>query len=284
MSLSGGLNMDGSRAMLRQAKANLDGWIAILRRTPRPRSGPGLWPWPAGVVVVASAAIIVPVAVVTVTADAWAIGAARTLPEAVHSLFRVITEFGKSGWFLWPIGIVLIALGLAATPASGRIGTAVVAALAVRLTFVFAAIALPGLFTAIIKRLIGRARPFVGGAADPYLYDPFVWKAAYASLPSGHATTAFAAAVAIGAVWPQARLYVWIYALLIAVSRVVVIAHHPSDVLTGAVVGVIGAVMVRNWFAARRLAFAVAGDDRVRAMPGPSWRRLKRVAVRLFRP
>ena len=74
----------------------------------------------------------------------------------------------------------------------------------------------------------------------------------------------------------------WIYAVLIALSRVVITAHHPSDVIAGAIVGAVGAVLVRNWFAARRLGFTVATDGSVRAMPGPSFRRIiKAVARRL---
>ena len=42
-----------------------------------------------------------------------------------------------------------------------RFSRGVLAAWAVRLGFVFTAIALPGLFVTIVKRLIGRARPFV---------------------------------------------------------------------------------------------------------------------------
>ena len=68
------------------------------------------------------------------------------------------------------------------------------------------------------------------------------------------------ALVAIGAIWPQARALMWIYAVLIALSRVVVTAHHPSDVIAGAIVGASGALLVRNWFAARRLGFAVGSD------------------------
>jgi undecaprenyl-diphosphatase len=149
----------------------------------------------------------------------------------------------------------------------------------VRLGFLFVAIAVPGLAVSILKRLIGRARPFVDDVLDPYRFDPFAWSAAFASFPSGHVTTACAAAVAIGALWPRARLVMWLYALLIAVSRVIVTAHHPSDVLAGAVCGVIGAVLVRNWFAARRLAFAIDADGHVRAMAGPSWRRLTRLVI-----
>jgi len=141
---------------------------------------------------------------------------------------------------------------------------------------------LPSLFDTIIKNMIGRARPFVVFGPDVWAYEPFTWHARYASFPSGHATTAFAALVAIGAIFPRARALMWIYAVLIALSRVVITAHHPSDVIGGAIVGAVGAVMVRDWFAARRLGFTVAADGSVQAMPGPSFRRIiKAVARRL---
>ena len=75
----------------------------------------------------------------------------------------------------------------------------------------------------------------------------------------------------------------WIYALLIAVSRVVITAHHPSDVLAGAIVGALGALLVRNWLAARRLGFTVGSDGLVRPMPGPSWRRIVQAVARRLR-
>ncbi len=105
-------------------------------------------------------------------------------------LFQHITEFGKSGWFLFPIGALLLTLAALAQPALPRLSRLVLAAWTVRLGFVFTAIALPGLFVTIVKRLIGRARPMVA-ANDAFL--PAVRQVDYASLPSGHATTAFAA-------------------------------------------------------------------------------------------
>jgi undecaprenyl-diphosphatase len=93
-------------------------------------------------------------------------------------------------------------------------------------------------------------------------------------MPSGHATTAAAAAIAIGALWPRSRGVMWFYALLIMVSRVVVLAHHPSDVIAGALVGIVGALWVRRWFAARYLAFSPLD---LRAYPWPSWRRIRAV-------
>ena len=136
----------------------------------------------------------------------------------------------------------------------------------------------------MVKRLIGRARPMVGGSIDPFLYLPLSWKVQYASFPSGHAVDAFAAAAAIGALWPKARPWMWTYAVVIAVSRVVVTAHYPSDVIAGAIVGVAGVILVQAWFASRRLAFAPGDDGRIRPMPGPSLGRLKRVARQLIDP
>jgi undecaprenyl-diphosphatase len=68
------------------------------------------------------------------------------------------------------------------------------------------------------------------------------------------------------------------YAIAIALSRLVLLAHHPSDVVAGALVGVIGAMAVRYWFAARRLGFAIRGDGAIVPLPGPSLGHLKRVA------
>jgi membrane-associated phospholipid phosphatase len=207
------------------------------------------------------------------TASDWA----RHLPGWFIEAFEQITDFGLSGWFLYPLGFILLGLAAVASPASPRLAQGVFAALGARFGFLFVAIAAPGLFTTIVKRLIGRARPYVGGYDNPFLYKPFIWQPAYASMPSGHATTAAAAAVAIGAVWPRARPLMWLYALTIMFSRVVVVAHHPSDVLAGALVGAVGVLLLRRLFAARRLAFSPRD---LRPYPWPSWRRLKAAARR----
>jgi undecaprenyl-diphosphatase len=88
--------------------------------------------------------------------------------------------------------------------------------------------------------------------------------------------------VAFGALFPRLRPLLWVYAILIAISRVVVSTHYPSDVIGGAVVGGFGALLIRNWFAERRLCFYVGSDHEVRPLPGPSLGRLKRVARRLL--
>src|SRR5207244_4065551 len=132
--------------------------------------------------------------------------------------------------------------------------------------------------TEILKWIGGRGRPFVGGEANAFNFSHFAGNPAYYSFPSGHATTAFALALAVSAVWPQARIAMAVYALIIAASRLVLLAHHPSDVVAGAMVGIVGTVFVRYWFAARRLGFAIQRDGSILPLPGPSFERFKRVA------
>jgi membrane-associated phospholipid phosphatase len=74
----------------------------------------------------------------------------------------------------------------------------------------------------------------------------------------------------------------WVYALLIAASRIIVDEHYSSDVIAGAAFGTFGAVWVRDWFAVRRLGFVVGPDGVVHAKSGPSLRRLNRVAGALI--
>lgn len=264
--------------VVRRMLAHLGIWLALLVRRPFARTDgrravPGL-----ALRLLMLAGAIVVVGATMVWFDAWAIAQQRKFPAWVVQVFQEITDFGKSGWFLWPIGLLVIAAAALARPALGRGANLVILSLVVRLEFVFFAIGIPGLTVSIGKRLIGRVRPSDGG---PFHFVPFSWRPDYAAMPSGHATAAFAAAFAIGAIWPRARVPLWIYAGVIAVSRVAVHAHFPSDVIAGAFVGIFGAIVVRNWFAARRLAFARGADGKVRALAGPSATRIKSLAARL---
>ena len=278
MSAAGGLGdqTPAAASWLRQIDGNARATMSTLLR---PSRGAVIWPRAGGLLTVALLAVVALIAIMFML-DAWSVSHARRLPVALIEAARGFTDLGKSGWFLWPIGIVLLVLIATNSAGLPRFPRAVLAAWTVRLGFVFLAIGLPGLFVTIIKRVIGRARPFVVAGPDVWAYEPFSWHARYASFPSGHTTTAFAALVAIGAIFPQARALMWIYAVLIALSRVIVTAHHPSDVIAGAIVGAVGAYLVRNWFAARRLGFAVSSSGSVHAMPGPSVRRIIKAVAR----
>jgi undecaprenyl-diphosphatase len=58
-----------------------------------------------------------------------------------------------------------------------------------------------------------------------------------ASFPSGHAATAFAAAVAVGVLFPRLRKPLLLLAATIAASRVYLGVHFATDVLVGSLLG-----------------------------------------------
>jgi membrane-associated phospholipid phosphatase len=249
---------------------NLAQWCGVLVHGPR-RQIPR---FPAGgfiIIVITLALIVAFMFLIDAKAADWA----RQLPLSFTNAFEQITNGGLSSWFLIPSGLIVLFLAALNSPALPRMSQGVLAVLAARFGFLFIAVAAPGLFGTIIKRLIGRARPYADFHGDPFTYVPFAWRPEFASLPSGHATTAAAAAVAIGAMWPRTRWVMWLYALVIMFSRVVVLSHHPSDVVAGALVGSIGAALVRRWFAARRLAFSA----HLSVYAGPSLRRIRAVII-----
>jgi membrane-associated phospholipid phosphatase len=175
---------------------------------------------------------------------------------------RILTDFGKDAYVLWLLAAILFVIALAspALPAPARarwlhFGT--------RAQYLFLAVLVPVLTAELIKWAVGRGRPFVGGKANAFNFAPFTGTEAYFSFPSAHAVTGFALAFAVGALWPRTRSWMLIYAVMIAASRLVLVAHHPSDVVAGALIGVIGAMAVRYWFAARQLGFAIHGDGKI---------------------
>jgi membrane-associated phospholipid phosphatase len=196
---------------------------------------------------------------------------------------RILTDFGKSTYVLWMLAGLLFAVLIISAAFRGT-ARSLLLGLGTRLQFLFLAVLVPVLTGELLKWAVGRGRPFVGGDANALHFSHFHGSEAYQSLPSGHAITAFALAFAVSALWPQLRIVMLVYALLIAMTRLVLLAHHPSDVVAGALVGVIGAMFVRYWFAARRLAFAIGPDGTVLPLPGPSFERFKRVARNPFGP
>jgi undecaprenyl-diphosphatase len=189
---------------------------------------------------------------------------------------RILTDLGKDAYVLWSLAVALFAVAVVSATLRGS-SRARLLRFGMRLQFLFFAVLVPVLAGEIIKWIAGRGRPFVGGKANAFNFVPFNGTEAYASLPSSHAITAFALAFAVAALWPRARAVMIVYAIVIAATRLLLLAHHPSDVTAGALIGAIGAMVVRYWFAARRLGFAIRRDGEIvplRSLPG----RLKRVA------
>jgi undecaprenyl-diphosphatase len=92
----------------------------------------------------------------------------------------------------------------------------------------------------IVSSAVDRARPFVTHH-DVHL---LIHHAKDAGFPSDHATGSFAIAVALLVRHRAAGTVALVLAALIAVSRVAVGAHYPTDVLAGAALGAAAALVL----------------------------------------
>jgi lipid A 4'-phosphatase len=172
-------------------------------------------------------------------------------------LFQFITQFGLGKGYLILAGILFIGMrGLAAFTIERELAARFLLT-ANRALFIFLVVALPGLFVDIIKPIFGRARPKLYFADGTYGFEWGALQADRWSFPSGHATTAAALCVALSLLWPRFLPEYLVAALLIAASRVMISAHYTSDVLAGALVGGLGALLI--WRGFRRAGVALDG-------------------------
>jgi membrane-associated phospholipid phosphatase len=94
-----------------------------------------------------------------------------------------------------------------------------------------------------IASAVDRARPYVDHPSNAHLLIP---RSTDPSFPSDHATGAFAIAVAIWLYDRTAGAVFLVLALLVSFARVYVGTHYPGDVLGGAVLGALVALLL-HW-------------------------------------
>lgn len=111
----------------------------------------------------------------------------------------------------------------------------------------FSSIALSGIVTNILKFLVGRLRPKVFFESGLYGFEPFHVGYEFNSFPSGHATTVFAVAATCSFFLPKYSVPFFVFAAIVAISRLVLTAHYLSDVLAGACIGVLTAIVMKRY-------------------------------------
>ena len=151
------------------------------------------------------------------------------------SIMVVITTLGDEGIIFIVLGLVLLL-----TKKYRKAGLSILIALVVMLV----------LNNLVLKELIARPRPF---NLDPETYAWWheVYKYPYFnihqpssySFPSGHTSSAFAAAIALLCHDRKLGIPTTIFAAIMGFSRIYVEVHYCTDVIGGAIVGIIYALL-----------------------------------------
>lgn len=199
------------------------------------------------------------------TVDPFIAKMAKTIDPAVIRFFRILTKLGKSEWTLVPSGVVMLgAFYIACRRGYARSIRAAAIRVMYGAGFMFVSIAGSGILSQVIKNLVGRPRPKLMDSLGPFEFVPFQFDSDFSSFPSGHSTTVFAFAAAVSMLRPPLAIVAYVSAVWIAASRVIINAHYLSDIIAGAVLGVMFTYYLQRKYAAKRWAFEYDRDASIR--------------------
>jgi membrane-associated phospholipid phosphatase len=209
---------------------------------------------------------------------------AQGWPEAIRTVINQFTPYGESAWILWPSAGLYVITALVALLVRWKLMRTMLWQFAALYAFIFCGVGAPSLFTTIVKRIVGRGRPVHFDDTGLLGLKWNLWDWTYQSFPSGHATTAFALAAVLGFLSERWFYPALLLAAVIGLSRITLGVHYPSDVLAGAVIGLLGAYAIRLVFAGRGWMFVKSPDGRISARSLSSLKRylaLKRRGIAL---
>ncbi len=190
--------------------------------------------------------------------DAAATRHARADDGLLFSAMRAITDIGQSHWYLVPAALLFVAAAFVDWRAAGFRGRRRLVLLLGQAGFAFAAVALSGLLANLVKIVVGRARPQMLDAFGAHHFEPFSLGYAFASFPSGHATTV-GAVTALLVLWFPRYAALWaIVGVFLAATRVAATAHYLSDIAGGFLFGLGFTILAARFLARRGVAFRFA--------------------------
>jgi undecaprenyl-diphosphatase len=248
--------------------------VARQFRERRPRPAPAAWPRRriAAAILLAATAILF----AAIVFDAKAIAHAYELPRAVVAFGSFLSQIGRSVWFLIVSGLLALLFFLGNWRKVGtclRLAWWEIGALA---GYAFVAFASAGILVNILKPIFGRARPRLILETGPFGFDPVSFGYAAASFPSGHSTDMGVFMVVGSIFFPRLRVLFVALAVVLASSRVVVLAHYPSDVVAGLMLGATVAYLVARAYARAGYGLRVGEGGRIRTRT-PTLHRLRRL-------
>lgn len=109
--------------------------------------------------------------------------------------------------------------------------------------YIFSVVVISGLVVDVIKIIAGRMRPELLIDHQQYGFTglQFEFDSLFYSFPSGHSATAFSFFIALSLLVPKYKLIFILMAVLVALSRIILVHHYLSDVLVGSAIGTITA-------------------------------------------
>ncbi|SCB61396.1 PAP2 superfamily protein [Rhizobium aethiopicum] len=181
-------------------------------------------------------------------------------PTSVKQLGEFLTGFGDSAWLICT-SILLFFQGRAGYK---LLNTARAKAQALYVSWIgaylFTTVVCSGLLANLLKRAIGRARPDHFHDYGIFSFTPFSGRAAFESFPSGHSTTVGAFFAAFALLFPRYRVAFIACAIWFGMTRVMVGAHYPSDVIAGLAFGGWFSLLTAIVYARCGLLFKLAPD------------------------
>jgi membrane-associated phospholipid phosphatase len=164
------------------------------------------------------------------------------------TFFRIITVLGSSAFWYTP---AVMGFGLALWIAKHSPQMAVNwewKRRARSILFLITSMLVSGSIINALKILFGRHRPPRFLDEGIYGFDFMALNLQSSSFPSGHTQSITAAMVALGFLWPSARVLFWGLAVIVAASRVVITMHYVADVIAGATIAISVAWAMKRYY------------------------------------
>ncbi|MEZ5670254.1 MAG: phosphatase PAP2 family protein [Alphaproteobacteria bacterium] len=174
--------------------------------------------------------------------------AVRQIDPDLRAVLEVVTQLGDSAGYI--VGGIVLALVLwVVERARPDLGARWRLALWSRRSAYFAAcVVVSGLASILLKIVFGRPRPRMWFGEELFAFHPFTIDTSsdFASIPSGHSTTIWSVAVALLVLFGVRRVgwAVVPVALAVSATRVLLTDHFVGDVIAGAALGGLTAVLL----------------------------------------